>query len=650
MKIFKKLSAKSSILVSVAFAVLFLMLCTGFYRTYVKDMRSSSGINGTVVGECVENTRIEQTLKIPPTATKFTLLLATYQQKLTGQLKIQLVHYPENTLVQEWIIANEAIADNQYHSFALEENFFQDSTDDRYCLIIEGDSSCKAGSSPTIWQSSTDTYSDGELYINGNKTQGDLCFEIYYKSPEVLSIYILVVAILFLLLVASFCFFGKPENSIEKTFLVFVLILGIAYMIVLPAESAPDESRHIISAYNTSNFLLGGPEPEEALVYFEADDLSGLYGAYPNLHTYISLYTNFFNSRQNSDYILVDKDFIIQAPFWTYLPQAIGISLGRILNCNGTVTILLGRLFSLFFFAGITYYSIKIIPFGKLILFAVSLLPMTMELIASYSYDTMIIALSFLYTALMCRLIFTKEALAIKDIAFPAIVFSLLAPHKYVYIALAMLALLLPGKKYKAAREKWISVGILFGGSAIVLLALKIGQPLYVAGYDTVEYRTIHYCLHNIKEMIDIFCSTILQRSSYYLSTMVGTLLGWLEMYMPPEVLVLSILNLFMATIKTDSDNIVTVKARHYLVFSLCVLCVFILTLAALLLTWTPIWSNIIEGVQGRYFIPVLPLLLFCVQKMDIRSSKSMVKPVAYVAFCTNAICLLHCFLIIASR
>ena len=82
----------------------------------------------------------------------------------------------------------------------------------------------------------------------------------------------------------------------------------------------------------------------------------------------------------------------------------------------------------------------------------------------------------------------------------------------------------------------------------------------------------------------------------------------------------------------------------------LCALGVFGLTLTAMLLNWTPIWSTLILGVQGRYFLPVLPLLLLCVRKMDIRSGKDMVKPVAYIAFLVNTMCLWHGFVFIARR
>ena len=649
MKRFKKLFEKRWIFISAVCAILFVLLCVRYYRHNVKDMRILSANTGTIVG--AENAKVEQTLKIPPSANTLSLFFSTNGQELKGQTSIRLVHASDGTAVQEWEIANETIEDNQYHPLELKADFSRGNTDNRYAVIVERDPSCEPGSAPILCYWAANPYSDGQLYINGNITDGDLCFALSLnKAPEVLRIYIFVVGILLLLLLASFFLFAKLGNNIEKVFLLCVLMLGIAYMTVLPAESAPDEDRHIISAYHLSNIMLGGPEPEGSLVYFREKDLSGLYGEYPNGHTYVSMYGNFFSDSPGENYVLLEKDFIIQTPFWTYLPQALGISLGRVLNCNGTVTILLGRLFSLFFFAGVTCFAIKILPFGKNILLAVSLLPMTMELAASYSYDSMIIALTFLYIALMCRLIFAKEALVIQDIVLPAIVLAMLSPHKYVYTPLALLSLFLPGEKYKAKKEKWISVGILFGGTALVLLSLMGGERIYVPNLDTTEYRTIGYCLRNPKEVIGVYVYTVLRLTPYYVSSMVGMFLGWLEMNMPQEVLLLSLLNLFMAAVKTDSEDRVLIKNRHYFAFLMCFGAVVFATLTAMLLVWTPSWSRQIEGVQGRYFLPVLPLFLLCVRKMNIRSGKSMLKPIVYVGFWVNAVCLLRCFSIIVGR
>ena len=121
-------------------------------------------------------------------------------------------------------------------------------------------------------------------------------------------------------------------------------------------------------------------------------------------------------------------------------------------------------------------------------------------------------------------------------------------------------------------------------------------------------------------------------------------------MIMPQEVLLLSLLNLFMASVQTDSEDRVLIKNRHYFAFLMCAGAVVFATLTAMLLVWTPSWSRQIAGVQGRYFLPVLPLFLVCVRKMDIRSGKSMLKPIVYVGCWGNAVCLLRCFSIIAGR
>ena len=40
-------------------------------------------------------------------------------------------------------------------------------------------------------------------------------------------------------------------------------------------------------------------------------------------------------------------------------------------------------------------------------------------------------------------------------------------------------------------------------------------------------------------------------------------------------------------------------------------LCSIELIFVALYLTWTPVGMDRIDGIQGRYFIPLLPILLF---------------------------------------
>ena len=52
-----------------------------------------------------------------------------------------------------------------------------------------------------------------------------------------------------------------------------------------------------------------------------------------------------------------------------YLPQALGITLARLLGLGGLGLLYMGRLFNLLFLAGMGYLAMRRMPFGKEVLF-----------------------------------------------------------------------------------------------------------------------------------------------------------------------------------------------------------------------------------------------------------------------------------------
>ena len=82
-----------------------------------------------------------------------------------------------------------------------------------------------------------------------------------------------------------------------------------------------------------------------------------------------------------------------------YVPQAMGIALARMLGLGGLGLLFMGRLFNLMFFTAMGCLTIRRMPFGKEVAAGAALLPMTLHLAASFSYDVMIIALSGYFSA-----------------------------------------------------------------------------------------------------------------------------------------------------------------------------------------------------------------------------------------------------------
>ena len=71
-----------------------------------------------------------------------------------------------------------------------------------------------------------------------------------------------------------------------------------------------------------------------------------------------------------------------------------------------------------------------------------------------------------------------------------------------------------------------------------------------------------------------------------------------------------------------SSKNEKLSKSEKFTAFALCSV-VFLLVLIILQVTWTPLGCQTIEGVQGRYFLPMLPLLLVLVKSFNIKIDSS---------------------------
>ena len=125
-----------------------------------------------------------------------------------------------------------------------------------------------------------------------------------------------------------------------------------------------------------------------------------------------------------------------------YLP-ALGITIGRVLHFGSMLTFLLGRFFNLLLYTALVGLAIKVIPKGKMILFMVAMLPMSLQQAASFSYDAMINATSILVLAFTVKILLGDIASMTKlHWALYAISGMLLASTKhYCYILVALLPL-----------------------------------------------------------------------------------------------------------------------------------------------------------------------------------------------------------------
>lgn len=440
---------------------------------------------------------------------------------------------------------------------------------------------------------------------------------------------------------------GRVRRRLPEIFLVSVLFWGVIYSLVWIPFTSPDEYAHFATAYRLSSRLLGEPAVnEQGMVLVRAGDAEEL-TIFLSGEAYETVYSR-FAAGSESDEMIGYGHAAMEVANHAYLPQAIGISLARMLSLGQVAAIYLGRLCNLLFFLACGYLAIRLAPFGKTAFLGVSMLPMTLELASSLSYDGFAIGMGMLFTAYVLYLIYEAPAVGAGQLLILGVLLALLAPCKMVYIPLALLCFLIPTEKFGSKKKFWIGAAAVAVLMAAGILAVNLDKML-VYFQQTEEAVTwaeesagysISYVLAHPVRTIMVFVRTLLQKTPTWISTMLGSMLGWLEYRINAAVTVFLLLWVCLAGIAEDEDirmigsgNTGAAPQRepadgkggpvmplpHRIVsWSACGLTV-LLTMFFMLLSWTPLTSEVVEGVQGRYFLPVLPLALLTLKNRKVQ-------------------------------
>lgn len=422
------------------------------------------------------------------------------------------------------------------------------------------------------------------------------------------------------------------KQAIEKIYLMMAIVFGVLFMTILPPYSMADEMCHIDTTYYYSSILLGKQAVnDEGEVLYRENDLMYDNDAnhLPSTRSLELVITHFFERDHSSTYVSVGRKPLNILPI-SYLPQIIGVTLARIFHMGNIMMLFMGRVFGMAFAIACFCFAIKITPIGKDVIALSGLLPMTLELITSYSYDSTTIALSVLYLGLLLHLIFEVPKITWKHWIQVAVIIAWLTPAKVVYMCLAMTLLCIPKEKFSGRVDKYLgTVGVLVLGAIIILLtrlahvkSIASGGGLATYGYET--YNLVFFEQHPV-ELVKIIYHTIETQTATWIMGMLGQSLGWMEILVPVHLMIGFIILCVLASIRTENEAYVLNHGQR-LWSTLVVLGISGLVCIALLFDITPAGQYYVWGVQGRYFLPMLPLVMILFKNQQIVKKTNMVK------------------------
>lgn len=445
------------------------------------------------------------------------------------------------------------------------------------------------------------------------------------------------------------------RTAFEHVLLVTLLGLGLFYNVLLTPEMVPDEAKHMDMAYRYSNEILGYPSLGDNLCLMRADDAKMSFTSSPSFGNYRNIYYGLFTKVAEEQMVEEEVSSNIEGSFLLYAPAVLGMCVARILHLGTVPMLLLARYLNLLVFALLVWAGMRCLPWGKMTLFVLALLPINLQQCTSFSHDAMVHGILFFYCCLCLRAIFAEERIYGQQIMLLQLMALFLVYCKNgSYLPLCFLPLLIPALRYGGKKEKGI-VSVALVGTALLAFGMKhikmvSGMVTTTAATSVVSTGdgsaylsgyTLGYFLKEPLELIYMLINTILDKGGFYLESLVGYKLGWVEIETSMLVVFLFWFLLFLSLLEVQGER-VQIKATQRIWMIFFCLASAGLVLLGMLLSWTPMGHVSIEGVQGRYFLPFLPILLAACKNQWVYLRVRIDRGIAVMAFAGQLLTLVY--------
>jgi uncharacterized membrane protein len=403
------------------------------------------------------------------------------------------------------------------------------------------------------------------------------------------------------------CFTGLPSN-LHWIFLLIASPLVIFLAVWTPPFQSADELGHFYRAYRVAQgeILGGGGYADSAI-----DQLYACVAALPfNDKARFTAADRAKSKEVKWTGTLIYRKFQSTDAYAPtgYLPQALGVALGKGMGMGVMRTLMLARLLNGTFAILVCSLALCWCRRGKVVMFAVLLLPMTLSLFASCNQDATLIALTCLAFAIISRQISAGVPLSSTQatvLAFSLLIVCLGRPPYMPLLLVLLIPHLLPPWRSKPSWLPGAFLAALLVAATIVWWRVTsistAGLVLHTSAYGAVDAKLQLLNLSHHPGVVGILVADIFRHASVYFASMVGVL-GWLDTPMPPPYYLAIALVLLMACL---AELALGGKVKRSATALLLVSPLAALAAVFLIeyLTWTWVGAPAIYGVQGRYGI-----------------------------------------------
>jgi uncharacterized membrane protein len=410
---------------------------------------------------------------------------------------------------------------------------------------------------------------------------------------------------------------ARPQN----VFAVVTLIFGTALALLTPPFQVPDEAAHFLRVYQLSQGVLLSPKQGDQYGGQVPLSMARFWNEFEFLKFHPLSKTSFGQVRAEMGRPLNPRETVFM-PFPNtalyspapYLPQIIGTLAASRLVRSPISLLWAGRLGSVAGYVIIGWLAILATPVLKWPTALVLIGPMALFLAASESADQLTIAIAFLAVALVLRI-----ALAPQPPGWPltvalGVAMVAMTLCKSAYVPLVALLLAVPPGQW--TRRPGAGRGMQWAPPLIItafcLVALfgwsALTHPMSVrerAGDPMVQ---VHWVEHNPITYARVLLHTTAERGWNIFFSGIGVL-GWVDTTLSTYGLEIYVLAGIWMVLNYDAPLSIPVRLR--VAAGVSVLASLVLVATGIYIIWDPAGTPTVEGMQGRYLLPLaLPLFI----------------------------------------
>lgn len=467
--------------------------------------------------------------------------------------------------------------------------------------------------------------------------------------------FLMLCSILTVFSVFLYYLFFIKKAGLEWCALFSILVVGSIYGFLITPYMVPDEETHIDMAYRYADILMNTGSTDDFHCLKRADDSEKMFLSDPSLENYRYVYENIWKMAENTEIVNADSTANSGAYLFMHLPGAVGIVVARILHFGYVQMLYLGRFLGLLVFALAVFIGMKKLPFGKATLYVLAMLPITLQQANSFSYDSILFSAALLYICYIIAMAYSEDSIRGLDIVISCILgIAIIYCKSGAYTPIVFAFLLIPMKKFASKAAYYSFMGSISGAFLLGFLVKNVkvvntaaettNKVMGIAEAITIPNYSLSYILQNPMVFFDVMNNTIADKTDFYIQSMLGQHLGWIQVELANVLVIAFTIILMLSAFRARGEKqYVTTGNKWWIVVITCASAMVVLL--GMLVSWTPITYVSVEGVQGRYFFPVLLLGLMVLRNSKILFDKNADRAVAYGGYAVTvmaAFCFIH--------